>query len=276
MLTPLYGCLTMPTAKAHYASIFISDTHLGSKGCKADYLIDFLKHHSCDRLYLVGDIVDGWRLKKRIFWPQSHTNVIRRILTLAKRGTQVIYITGNHDDFLRRYSEVGAELGNIQLVDEAEHQTASGQRLLVIHGDQYDAVIQTQKWLALIGDWAYETMVIFNRHFNRARQALGFGYWSLSAYLKSKVKTAGVFVARYEEAVTDDCHKRGFDGVICGHIHMAQVRKIGTLDYYNCGDWVESCTALVEKAEGQIELIKWLEIDHNTAIPAATDTDSLE
>ncbi|WP_235584672.1 UDP-2,3-diacylglucosamine diphosphatase [Thiomicrospira sp. WB1] len=243
-----------------YRSIFISDVHLGSKGAKAEFLADFLKYHQCDKLFLVGDIIDGWRLKKRIFWPQTHTNVIRRILTKAKRGTEVVFVTGNHDDFLRRYS--GIDFGNIQLTDEAEHETLNGDRLLVVHGDKYDSVIQTQKWLAVVGDWGYETLVVLNRYFNRLRQKFGMGYWSLSAYVKQKVKSAVSFITAYEEAVVKDCREQGYDGVVCGHIHHPEIRKIDEIDYYNCGDWVESCTAMVETASGELKLLKWVDIQH--------------
>ncbi|MEA3404755.1 MAG: UDP-2,3-diacylglucosamine diphosphatase [Pseudomonadota bacterium] len=246
----------------HYRSIFISDIHLGSKGAKAELLADFLKYHHCDKLYLVGDIIDGWRLKKRIYWPQTHTNVIRRILTKAKRGTDVIYVTGNHDEFLRRYS--GVDLGNIVLTDQAEHTALNGKTYLVIHGDKYDSVVQTQKWLAIIGDWGYETLVIVNRHFNRLRRKFGMGYWSLSTYIKQKVKTAVSFISAYEEAVVKDCHEQGFQGVICGHIHHPEIRDIEGVEYYNCGDWVESCTAIVENQNGEMKLLKWVDIDHQT------------
>lgn len=247
---------------SHYKSIFISDVHLGSKGAKADYLSHFLKYNQCEKLYLVGDIIDGWRLKKRIFWPQEHTNVIRRILTKSKRGTDVIYVTGNHDDFLRRYS--GVDFGNIELCDEAVYETTKGQKLLVVHGDKYDGVIQTQRWLAILGDWSYEFLVIVNRYFNKIRQKMGMGYWSLSSYLKQKVKSAVSFISAYEDAVIKDCKKDGYHGVICGHIHHPEIRHIDGIDYYNCGDWVESCTAIVETLDGDIKLLQWIEIDHST------------
>lgn len=245
-----------------YRSIFISDTHLGSKGAKAKYLADFLKYHHCEKLYLVGDIIDGWRLKKRAFWPQEHTNVIRRILTKAKRGTEVIFVTGNHDDFLRRYS--GIEFGNILLTDETSHQCLNGERLLVVHGDKYDSVVQTKKWLAVIGDWGYETLVRFNTFFNRVRRLFGMRYWSLSSFVKQKVKSAVSFITAYEEAVVKDCQLNDFDGVVCGHIHHPEIRQIEDRMYYNCGDWVESCTAIVETLEGEMKLLRWVEIDHDT------------
>jgi len=162
--------------KHAYKTIFISDVHLGAKGAKDEFLAEFLKYNECEKLYLVGDIIDGWRLKKRMYWPQSHTNVIRRILTMSKRGTDVIYVTGNHDDFLRKYS--GLDFGNIELCDEAIFEAQQGQKFLVVHGDKYDSVIQTQKWLALLGDWSYETLIVINRYFNQVRRKFGMGYWS--------------------------------------------------------------------------------------------------
>ena len=244
-----------------FRSIFISDTHLGSKGAKAEFLAEFLKYNHCKNLYLVGDIIDGWRLKKRIYWPQSHTNVIRRILTMSKRGTDVTYVTGNHDDFLRRYS--GLDFGNITLCDDAVFESARGQRFLVIHGDKYDSVVQTHKWLAILGDWGYESLVIVNRYFNHLRRKFGMGYWSLSSYVKQKVKGAVSFISAYEEAVVDDCKKEGFHGVICGHIHHPEIRMIDDIQYLNCGDWVESCTAIVETLEGEIKLLRWVEVNHD-------------
>lgn len=247
-----------------YRAIFLSDIHLGSKGAKADYLAHFLKHNDCEKLYLVGDIIDGWRLKKRMFWPQAHTNVIRRILTKSKRGTEVIYVTGNHDDFLRGYS--GLDFGNITLCDQAIFETKHEQKLLVVHGDKYDSVIQTQKWLAYLGDWSYETLVVLNRYYNWVRKKFGKEYWSLSSFLKQKVKGAVSFISAYEEAVVKDCRKEGFSGVICGHIHHPEIREIDGIEYYNCGDWVESCTAIVETMDGEMKLLRWVEIDHETEL----------
>ena len=246
--------------KHAYKTIFISDVHLGAKGAKDEFLAEFLKYNECEKLYLVGDIIDGWRLKKRMYWPQSHTNVIRRILTMSKRGTDVIYVTGNHDDFLRKYS--GLDFGNIELCDEAIFEAQQGQKFLVVHGDKYDSVIQTQKWLALLGDWSYETLVVINRYFNQVRRKFGMGYWSLSSYIKQKVKGAVSFISAYEDAVVKDCKEQGFDGVICGHIHHPEIRMIDGVQYLNCGDWVESCTAIVETIEGEIKLLRWVEIDH--------------
>ncbi|MDH2432195.1 UDP-2,3-diacylglucosamine diphosphatase [Pokkaliibacter sp. MBI-7] len=244
------------SAKRSVRSIWISDTHLGSKGCQAELLTEFLKHHDCEQLYLVGDIIDGWRMRKGVYWPQSHSNVLRRILTMAKRGTRVTYVTGNHDEFLRRYSTL--QLGNITLTDEAEHVTAKGERLLILHGDMFDVITRYHRWLAFLGDSAYEMLLILNRWLNDLRRRFGFGYWSLSAYLKHKVKKAVNFIGEFEEALAHECHKRNFDGVVCGHIHHAEIRDIGKVRYLNCGDWVESCTALVEDMQGEISLIAWV------------------
>lgn len=250
----------MSKSKFNVRTIWVSDTHLGSKGCKAELLLDFLKHHRCERLYLVGDIIDGWRMKKSIYWPQAHTNVIRHVLSKSKRKkTEVVYVTGNHDEFLRKYSNT--DFGNILLVDEAEHITADGKKLLVTHGDKYDVIVRYHKWLAFLGDNAYNLLLVINRWYNIIREKLGYGYWSLSAYLKHKVKQAVSFIGEYEEAVAKECQKRDYDGVVCGHIHHAEIKTINGVGYYNCGDWVESCTALVEDFDGNIEIIKWLEVD---------------
>lgn len=253
----------------HYRTIWISDLHLGTRGCQAEALIRFLKVHSCDQLYLVGDIIDGWRMKKNVYWPQAHVNVIRRILTLSKRGTEVIYITGNHDEFLRKYGE--AAYGNIHLVDEVEHVTATGQRYLVMHGDKYDTVVLYHKWIAHLGDVAYESMLVLNRWFNQARKLFGMDYWSLSKYLKNRVKQAVSFITDYEETLAFECRRRGYDGVVCGHIHHPEIRDIGEVKYLNCGDWVESCSALAEDHLGNIRVIHWLEEEKQQGIESSED-----
>ncbi len=238
-----------------HRSIWISDVHLGTRGSKSEFLSDFLKHNDCETLYLVGDIIDGWRMKKKAYWPQAHTNVIRRILTRAKRGTKVIYVTGNHDEFLRRYS--GMDFGNIHLVDECVHQTPAGKKLWVIHGDRFDAVVCNGKWLAHLGDHAYEFMLKLNVVLNHVRRKLGMGYWSLSCYVKYKVKKAVNFIGDFERILADECGKLGYDGVVCGHIHHPEIRMIGDKQYCNSGDWVESCSALVESFDGELSIIRW-------------------
>jgi UDP-2,3-diacylglucosamine pyrophosphatase LpxH len=245
-----------PAAKKKYRTIWLSDIHLGTRGCQSELLLNFLKAHDCERLYLVGDIVDGWQLKSRMYWPQAHTNVLRRFLTLSKRGTEVIYVTGNHDEFLRRYSDM--VVGNIRLVDRAEHVTADGRRLLVVHGDEYDVVTRYHRWVAFLGDVGYNLLLAVNVWFNQVRKRLGYGYWSLSAWVKYKVKRAVSFISDFEEFVARECAKQDFDGVVCGHIHHAEIRDIHGIRYHNCGDWVESCTALAEDEHGQIRIIEWL------------------
>lgn len=248
---------TNSKSKTKYRSIWISDVHLGTPGCQAVALADFLGRHECDNLYLVGDIIDGWRLKQSFYWPQEHTNVVRKILTRAKRGTQVYYVTGNHDEFLRKFVDYKLEIGNIRLVNELIHVTADGRKLLVMHGDMFDVITRYHKWVASAGDLAYNAMMVANRHFNNLRRRVGLPYFSLSAYAKKKVKAAVNIVTEFEDSVIRECHRREVDGIVCGHIHHAQIRPIEDIQYFNCGDWVESCTALVEDYNGQIRLIEW-------------------
>jgi UDP-2,3-diacylglucosamine pyrophosphatase LpxH len=250
-----------------YRTVWISDVHLGTPGCKAEHLVDFLKRTECETLYLVGDIIDGWKLRGSWFWPQEHTNVVRKVLTKSKRGTKVYYVTGNHDEFLRKFVGFKLELGNIKVVNEMVHTTADGRKLLVLHGDFFDVITRYHKWLALAGDVAYEATMAANFWFNRGRRLLGLPYWSLSAYAKDKVKGAVNVVSQFEEAVARECERRGLDGVICGHIHHAEIRNINGITYHNCGDWVESCTALAEDFNGKLSVIRWVQIDHLNESP---------
>jgi UDP-2,3-diacylglucosamine pyrophosphatase LpxH len=245
------------SARTRYRTIFISDSHLGTAGCNADLLLDFLKKHECDTLYLVGDIVDGWQLRKGWYWPQAHNDVVRAILKMAKHGTRVVYVPGNHDEHFRDY--VGLEFGGIELLDHDIHVTADGRRLLVIHGDQFDNVVLYHRWLAFLGDGAYTLLLKSNRWVNRVRRLLGLPYWSLAAHMKKRVKNAVQFISRFEEVVAHAAAERGADGVVCGHIHSAEIRRIGDVTYFNDGDWVESCTALVEDADGAMRIIDWAE-----------------
>ena len=238
-----------------YRAIFISDLHLGTAGFQAEALLDFLRHHSSETLYLVGDIVDGWQLRRRWFWPQSHNDVVQKLLRRARKGCRVIYVPGNHDEFARAFA--GHAFGGIDVREEVVHITATGQRLWVIHGDLFDGVIQCAKWLAYVGDWLYELTLKINRYFNRLRARLGLDYWSLSAYLKHKVKKAVNFISDFERAVAHEARRRGFDGVVCGHIHHAEIRHVEGVLYCNDGDWVESRTALVEHMDGRLEIIYW-------------------
>jgi len=266
---PLYP--VQESEKTHYRSIFLSDIHLGTRGCRADLLLEFLKRHTCDELYLVGDIIDGWRLKSGFYWPQTHTNVMRRFLTVSKRGTQVTYVTGNHDEFLRKYSDM--EIGNIKLVDAAVHKTADGRRFLVVHGDAYDVVTRYHRWVALLGGIGYDALLALNTHLNHWRAKFGYGHWSLSAWVKYRVKRAVSFVSGFEDAVSHHCRQQGFDGVICGHIHHAEITDYDDIRYMNCGDWVESCTALVEDNRGTFRVIRWadeMNILAQGVVPLAT------
>lgn len=241
--------------KLKYRTIWISDLHLGTSGCNAALLLDFLRSIECETLYLVGDIVDGWRLRKGWYWPDSHNEIVRRILKMAHKGTRVLYVAGNHDEMLRDY--VGLGFGGIDLMNEAVHTTADGRRLLVTHGDAFDGVVLYARWLAFLGDQAYYLMLKANRWFNAARKAMGLPYWSLSAYMKRRVKNAVQYVCRFEEAVAHEATTRGLDGVVCGHIHCAEIRRIGDITYYNDGDWVESCTALTEDDQGAMAILDW-------------------
>lgn len=241
--------------RGRYRTIWISDVHLGTRGCNASMLVDFLDHVDSDMLYLVGDIVDGWRLKKRFFWPAPHNEVIRRLLARARRGTQVTYIPGNHDEMFRQFA--GLDFGGIAIRRKAIHETADGRRLLVLHGDEFDAVTLAHRWLAHVGDAAYVSLMAVNRLFNVARRWAGLPYWSLSKHAKARVKNAVAFISRFEEVVAHAATMRGVDGVVCGHIHTAEIRSFGAVTYYNDGDWVESCTALVEHVDGRMELLNW-------------------
>jgi UDP-2,3-diacylglucosamine pyrophosphatase LpxH len=245
---------TTPAVR-HYRSLFISDIHLGTGGCQAELLLDFIRSVDCEQLYLVGDIVDGWKLKGGWFWPQAHNDVVQKILRMARKGTHVTYIPGNHDEFGRDFC--GVHFGGVVVARDALHETADGRRFLVTHGDEFDGVVQHARWLAFLGDWSYRTLLMLNTLLNRARRRMGLGYWSLSAFLKVKVKNALQFIERFEEAVAEEARRRGADGVICGHIHKAEMRMIGDILYINDGDWVESCTALAEHADGRLEIIEW-------------------
>ncbi|MFA7430598.1 MAG: UDP-2,3-diacylglucosamine diphosphatase [Rhodospirillaceae bacterium] len=238
-----------------YRAIFLSDIHLGTRGCKAEYLLDFLRATESDTLYLVGDIIDGWRLRRTWHWPQAHNDVVQKVLRKARKGTAVLFIPGNHDEFARGY--VNHDFGEVKLVKEAVHVTADGKRLLVIHGDEFDGVVLYAKWVALLGDGAYTLALVLNHWFNVARRRLGLPYWSLSKYLKHKVKNAVSFIAKFETTMIEEARRRGFDGVVCGHIHHAEIRSIDGITYCNDGDWVESCTALVEHFDGRLEIIDW-------------------
>lgn len=244
-----------------YRTIFISDVHLGTRDCKALELNNFLKHNSCEILYLVGDIIDGWRIQQNKWrWQQSHTNVIRRILGASKRNTKVIYIIGNHDEFLRPILPYGFSFGNIEMVNMVEHVGIDGKRYLVIHGDLFDGISNVAPWLNFLGDKAYDFILSVNTKYNWLRHRLGFGYWSVSKFLKLQIKRAVSYIFQFESNLTDYCRRKGFDGVICGHIHTAEIKNIDGIVYMNDGDWVESCTALVEHYDGRWEIVTWTDL----------------
>ena len=237
--------------------MFLSDWHLGTRGCNASKILDFLKDNDAETIYLVGDIIDGWRLSRKFYWPQSHNDIVQKILRKARKGTKVFYIPGNHDEAARDY--IGHTFGGIEIVEEAIHITADGKRVLVLHGDKFDGITKYHKWLALLGDFGYMIMLDINKILMHFRRKFGLGHWSLSAYVKHKVKQAANFINDYENTVADECHKRGFDIVVCGHIHHAEIKMIGDIQYCNIGDFVESCTALVEDHQGNFTIINTLE-----------------
>lgn len=248
--------------KRSYRALFISDVHLGSKGCQAHLLLDFLKYNRADTIYLVGDIIDGWRLKKHWYWPQEHNDVVQRFLQASRKGTKVVYLPGNHDEFLRDY--LGTQFGDVLIEDQIIHETADNRRFLVIHGDQYDVVVRHHKWLAVLGDRAYVFAIKVNTILNKIRRKLGLSYWSLSAWAKMKVKSAVNFVGEFEKALCVEADRNEVDGVICGHIHHAVMHHDYGIEYVNTGDWVESCTAVGELEDGTLEIIKWTEMRADT------------
>jgi UDP-2,3-diacylglucosamine pyrophosphatase LpxH len=260
--------------KLHFRTTWISDLHLGSASCQALLLLDFLRDTESRHLYLVGDIVDGWQLRRRWFWPQAHNDVVQKVLRKARKGTAVVYVPGNHDAFGRHFGEIS--FGGIELREEVVHTTADGRRLLVVHGDLLDGVIQCAKWLAFVGDRLYILALQLNRWFNAIRARLGFPYWSLSQFLKHKVKNAVSYITDFEIALAQEARRRGVDGVVCGHIHKAEIRKIGGILYCNDGDWVESLTALVESADGELSILHWKEIAERAVatVHAAADEEA--
>jgi UDP-2,3-diacylglucosamine pyrophosphatase LpxH len=238
-----------------YRTLFLSDVHLGTRGCQADKLLDFLRVHDADTIYLVGDIVDGWALKSSWYWPQAHSDVVQKLLRKARKGARIFYVPGNHDEFLREY--YGTHFGGVEVVEQHVHIAADGRRYLVIHGDLFDIVIRHARWLALLGDKAYDVAIAMNTLYNRVRRRLGLPYWSLSQWLKLKVKNAVSFIGEFERTLAVEASRHALDGVICGHIHHASQWTRDAFTYINCGDWVESCTAVAERDDGQFEIIRW-------------------
>ena len=247
----------MSSEPRNYRTLFLSDVHLGTRGAQVSALLEFLKHHDADTIYLVGDIIDGWRLRQSWYWPQQHNDVVQKLLRKARKGARIVYIPGNHDEFLREYC--GTAFGGVEIRDTAIHEAADGKRYLVIHGDIFDVVVRHARWLAFLGDWAYEVAMWLSRRINFIRRRMGLAYWSLSAWAKQKVKHAVNFIGKFEETLAAEARREDVDGVICGHIHSAALRSIDGLTYINTGDWVESCTAAVEHFDGRIEIIQWSE-----------------
>ncbi|MFM9976671.1 MAG: UDP-2,3-diacylglucosamine diphosphatase [Sphingomonadaceae bacterium] len=247
-----------PRERRKYRTIWISDIHLGTRGCNAEMLIDFLDNVDSETMYLVGDIIDGWRLKKKFYWPDAHNDVVWRIMKRAKRGTRVVYIPGNHDEMFRQFT--GMSFGGVEIRRKAIHETADGRKLLVLHGDEFDAIMLAHRWLAFVGDAAYVTLMRCNHLVNKVRSWMGKPYWSLSKTAKNKVKNAVEFISRFEQVVAHEAGARGVQGVVCGHIHNAEIREIDGIEYYNDGDWVEGCTALVEHFDGRMEILHWADV----------------
>jgi UDP-2,3-diacylglucosamine pyrophosphatase LpxH len=239
----------------HFRALFISDVHLGARGCQAELLLDFLRYHDADTIYLVGDIIDGWRLRSSWYWPQAHNDVVQKLLRKARKGARVIYVPGNHDEFLREY--YGTHFGGIKVAERFIHVGVDGRRYLVIHGDHFDLVVTQARWLAHLGDYAYTTAIAINRVFNSLRRRFGFGYWSLSQWAKHKVKNAVNYIGEFEKTLVIEARRNAADGVICGHIHHATIHNKFGVTYINCGDWVESCSAIAEHPDGRFEIIAW-------------------
>ncbi|MEY2340835.1 UDP-2,3-diacylglucosamine diphosphatase [Acidithiobacillus sp. IBUN Pt1247-S3] len=249
-------------------TIFVSDIHLGSKGCQAEALLEFFRHYQAEQLYLVGDIIDFWALKRRWYWPSAHSTVIQKVLRQARAGVKVTYVQGNHDpvlsllDSFLEGDEGGLALGEIQVVPHCLHETADGRRLWITHGDQFDLSMHYARWLTHLGDRGYGLLLTLNRWHQRLNRLLGIrSHWSLSAFIKHRIKRAVQFISQYEEFLARECRRAGYHGVVCGHIHHAEMKNMNGIEYYNDGDWVESCTALVEDFDGTLRLVRWPEAD---------------
>jgi len=259
----------------HFRTLFISDVHLGSKAAKADFLIDFLRHHEAETIVLVGDIVDGWRLKRNWYWPQAFNDVTQKFLRKARKGTRIIYIPGNHDEFLREFP--GTHFGGVEVADRIIHEAADGRRYLVLHGDEFDVVVRHARVVAYLGDWAYDAAIAINVVFAAVRRRLGLPYWSFSSWAKQQVKTAVNFIGEFQKVVVEEARRADADGVICGHIHHAVITEIDGIRYINSGDWVESCTAIAEHHDGGMELITWQKVASRPAevVPVLRDMPAL-
>lgn len=261
--------MTEPSAHTIYRTIFISDVHLGMRNSQALALLDFLKEADAETYYLVGDIIDFWKVQRGPHWPQSHNDVLQKLLRKSRKGARIVFIPGNHDDGLRDYC--GMSFGGIELRRDAIHESATGKKYLVLHGDEFDVVVRYARWLAFLGDRSYDVALALNIPLNFMRRMFGFDHWSLAQFLKRKVKTAVKFIGEYEEALAHEAKRREVDGLICGHIHHANDRMLGDIHYLNCGDWVESCTAIGETHDGRFEIIDWkAEMSLRTTRAAAT------
>lgn len=265
------GHRTLGGHHRQFRAVFISDVHLGTRACQAEALLHFLRHHEADTVYLVGDIVDFWRVKRGPVWLQSHNDVMQKLLRKVRKGTRIVFIPGNHDEGLRDYC--GMRFGGIEIMRDCVHTTADGRRLLVLHGDEFDIVVRYARWLAFLGDRSYELALATNHPLNWVRRRLGLGYWSLSAHLKFRVKSAVNFIGEFEHALSEEARRRGVDGVVCGHIHHAADRDIGGLRYLNCGDWVESQTGIVEEHDGTLRVVRWRDAFENDGKRAASQAE---
>ncbi|WP_018063665.1 UDP-2,3-diacylglucosamine diphosphatase [Martelella mediterranea] len=251
-----------------FRTLFISDVHLGSKAAKADFLLDFMRHHEADTIVLVGDIIDGWRLKRNWYWPQVFNDVIQKMLRKARKGTRIIYIPGNHDEFLRNFP--GTHFGGVEVAERMIFEAGDGKKYLVIHGDEFDVVVRHARVVAYLGDWAYDAAIAINQVLAFFRRKLGLPYWSFSAWAKLQVKHAVNFIGEFQRVVVEEARRNEVDGVICGHIHHAVIEDMDGIRYINTGDWVESCTAVAEHFDGTFELISWQKIESAEA-PAAAE-----
>jgi UDP-2,3-diacylglucosamine pyrophosphatase LpxH len=247
--------LQVAPSSHRYRTIFLSDFHLGTRGCQAEMILDFLRHNDADTFYLVGDIIDGWRMRASFYWPQSHNDVIQKLLRKVRRGARMVFVPGNHDEFARQF--IGLSFGGVEIVRNAKIETADGRRFLVMHGDEFDVVVRHSKWLAYLGDWAYDTALFINTYFNLVRRRLGFPYWSFSNWAKLKVKNAVNFIGAFERTLAEEARRRGTQGVICGHIHHPVIRDLDGITYVKTGDFVESCSYVVEHHDGRLEVMHW-------------------
>ena len=273
-MSPLRDLPSAAPVANRYRAIFVSDMHLGTRGCQAGLILDFLRHNDADTFFLVGDIIDGWRMRASFYWPQSHNDVIQKLLRKVRRGARMIFVPGNHDEFARQF--IGLSFGGIEIRRNAKHVTADGRRFLIMHGDEFDVVVRHSKWLAWLGDWAYDLAIFVNTHYNRVRSGLGFPYWSFSAWAKLKVKNAVNFIGSFEKQLAAEARRRGADGVICGHIHHAAVRDIDGITYVNTGDFVESCSFVVEHQDGRLEVMRWSTPLAPAGEPAGEPAEALE